>query len=158
MAKRKNGISKSEVSRICGERDLLVTAFHTRPLTGEHRYLWVDATYHKVRVDGRVISQATVVAVGVTTEGDRQVLGIDVGPSEDRAFWTAFLRSLVKRGLRGVRLVISDAHEGLKPISGVLSGSSWQRCRVHFMRNLLATVYLGRDAQGAAMTTSAVLF
>ena len=140
-----DGISKSEVSRICGELDTVVAAFRTRPLTGEHRYLWVDATYHKVRVDGRVISQATVVAVGVTTEGERQVLGIDVGPSEDRAFWTAFLRSLVKRGLKGVRLVISDAHEGLKQAIGtVLTGTTWQRCRVHFMRNLLATVPAGR--------------
>jgi transposase-like protein len=103
-----DGISKSEVSRICGELDPVVAAFRTRALTGEHRYLWVDATYHKVRVDGRVISQATVVAIGITSEGERQVLGIDVGPSEDRAFWTAFLRSLVKRGLKGVRLVVSD--------------------------------------------------
>ena len=150
-----DGISKSEVSRICGELDTVVAAFRTRPLTGEHRYLWVDATYHKVRVDGRVQSQATVVAVGVTTEGERQVLGIDVGPSEDRAFWTAFLRSLVKRGLNGVRLVISDAHEGLKQaISTVLSGSSWQRCRVHFMRNLLATVPQGaREAIAAIVRT-----
>ncbi len=125
-----DGISKSEVSRICGELDPIVAAFRTRALTGEHRYLWVDATYHKVRIDGRVVSQATVVAVGVTSEGDRQVLGIDVGPSEDRAFWTAFLRSLVKRGLKGVRLVISDAHDGLKQaISTVLSGTTWQRCR-----------------------------
>ena len=113
-----------------------MAAFRTRPLTGEHRYVWVDATYHKVRVDGRVISQATVVAVGVTSDGERQVLGVDVGPSEEQAFWTAFLRSLVKRGLKGVRLVISDAHEGLKQaISTVLSGTTWQRCRVHFMRN-----------------------
>ena len=125
-----DGISKSEVSRICGALDPVVAAFRTRPLTGGHRYLWVDATYHKVRVDGRVISQATVVAIGVTSEGDRQVLGVDVGPSEDRAFWTAFLRSLVKRGLTGVRLVISDAHEGLQQaISTVLTGSAWQRCR-----------------------------
>ena len=110
------------VSRICGELDATVTACRTRPLTGEYRYLWVDATYHKVRVDGRVISQATVVAVGVSSEGDRQILGIDVGPSEDRPFWTAFLRSLVKRGVKGVRLVISDAHEGLKQaISPVLT-------------------------------------
>ena len=121
-----DGISKSEVSRICGELDTVVAAFRTRPLTGEHRYLWVDATYHKVRVDGRVISQATVVAVGVTTEGDRQVLGIDVGPSEDRAFWTAFLRSLVKRGLKGVRLVISDAHEGKRSCRSV-HGSQRER-------------------------------
>jgi transposase-like protein len=143
------------VSRICAELDTTVTAFRTRPLTGEHRYLWVDATYHKVRVDGRVISQATVVAVGVTQEGDRQVLGVDVGPSEDRAFWTAFLRSLVKRGLRGVRLVISDAHEGLKQAIGtVLTGTTWQRCRVHFMRNLLATVPHGtREAIAAIVRT-----
>jgi transposase-like protein len=150
-----DGLSKSEVSRICGELDTVVAAFRTRPLTGEHRYLWVDATYHKVRVDGRVISQATVVAVGVTSEGDRQVLGLDVGPSEDRAFWTAFLRSLVKRGLTGARLVISDAHEGLKQaISTVLTGTPWQRCRVHFMRNLLATVPQGaREAIAAIVRT-----
>ena len=150
-----DGISKSEVSRICGELDTVVAAFRTRPLTGEHRYLWVDATYHKVRVAGRVLSQATVVAVGVTSEGDRQVLGVDVGPSEDRAFWTAFLRSLVKRGLTGVRLVISDAHEGLKQaISTVLTGTAWQRCRVHFMRNLLATVPHGvREAIAAVVRT-----
>ena len=118
-------------------------------------YIWVDATYHKVRVNGRVTSQATVVAVGVTSEGERQVLGIDVGPSEDRAFWTAFLRSLVKRGLRGVRLVTSDAHEGLKQaIATVLSGATWQRCRVHFMRNLLATVPKGaREAIAAVVRT-----
>ena len=150
-----DGVSKSEVSRICAELDPLVEAFRTRPLTGEHRYLWVDATYHKVRVDGRVQSQATVVAVGVTAEGERQVLGVDVGPSEDRAFWTAFLRSLVKRGLRGVRLVISDAHEGLKAaIATVLTGATWQRCRVHFMRNLLATVSQGaREAVAAIVRT-----
>jgi len=150
-----DGVSKSEVSRICGELDPVVEAFRTRPLTGEHPYVWVDATYHKVRVDGRVLSQATVVAVGVTAEGERQVLGVDVGPSEDRAFWTAFLRSLVKRGLRGVRLVISDAHEGLKAaIASVLSGATWQRCRVHFMRNLLARVPQGaREAVAAIVRT-----
>src|SRR5512146_2488759 len=150
-----DGISKSEVSRMCSELDPLVEAFRTRPLSGEHPYLWVEATYHKVRVDGRVLNQATVVAVGVTQEGERQVLGIDVGPSEERAFWTAFLRSLVKRGLRGVRLVTSDAHEGLKQaISTVLSGSTWQRCRVHFMRTLLATVPHGaREAIAAIVRT-----
>jgi putative transposase len=147
-----DGISKSEVSRMCSELDPLVEAFRTRPLTGEHPYLWVDATYHKVRVDGRVTNQATVVAVGVTQDGERQVLGVDVGASEDRAFWTAFLRSLVKRGLRGVRLVISDAHEGLKQaIATVLSGATWQRCRVHFMRNLLATVPQGAREPIAAI-------
>jgi putative transposase len=147
-----DGVSKSEVSRICGELDPLVEAFRTRPLVGEHPYVWVDATYHKVRVDGHVTSQATVVAVGVTSEGERQVLGVDVGPSEDCAFWTAFLRSLVKRGLKGVRLVISDAHVGLKQaIATVLSGATWQRCRVHFMRNLLATVPQGAREPIAAI-------
>lgn len=147
-----DGISKSEVSRICAELDPHVEAFRLRPLGGEHPYLWVDATYHKVRVDGRVTSQATVVAVGVTAEGERQVLGVDVGPSEDRAFWTAFLRGLVKRGLRGVRLVISDAHEGLKQaIATVLTGATWQRCRVHFMRNLLATLPQGAREPIAAI-------
>ena len=150
-----DGISKSEVSRICGELDPLVEAFRSRPLVGEHPYVWLDATYHKVRVDGRVVSQATVVAIGVTTDGERQVLGVDVGASEERAFWTAFLRSLVKRGLKGVRLVISDAHEGLKAAIGtVLSGATWQRCRVHFMRNLLATVPKGaREAIAAVVRT-----
>jgi transposase-like protein len=135
-----DGVSKSEVSRICGELDPLVEAFRTRSLSAEYPYVWLDATYHKVRID-RVISQATVVAIGVTTDGERQVLGVDVGPSEQRALWTTFLRSLIKRGLRGVRLVISDTHDGLKAaISTVLTGATWQRCRVHFMRNLLATV------------------
>jgi putative transposase len=136
-----DGMSKSEVSRICAELDGEVTAFRSRGLEGEHPYVWIDATYHKVRQDGRVQSMATVVAIGVAATGERQILGVDAGPSEDRAFWTAFLRSLVKRGLRGVRLVISDAHEGLKrAIAAVLSGATWQRCRVHFMRNVLATL------------------
>jgi transposase-like protein len=150
-----DGVSKSEVSRICSELDPVVEAFRTRPLVGEHPYVWLDATYHKVRVDGRVVSQATVVAIGVTADGERQVLGVDVGASEERAFWTAFLRSLVKRGLKGVRLVISDAHEGLKAAIGtVLSGATWQRCRVHFMRNLLATVPKGtREAIAAIVRT-----
>ena len=139
-----DGVSKSEVSRLCSALDPVVEAFRARPLRGEHPYLWVDATYNTVRVDGRVTSQATVVAVGVTAESERQVLGGDIGPSKDRAFWTAFLRGLVKRGLRGVRLVISDAHEGLtQAIATVLTGATWQRCRVHFMRNLLATVPQG---------------
>ena len=136
-----DGMSKSEVSRICAELDGEVTAFRSRGLEGEHPYVWIDATYHKVRQDGRVQSMATVVAIGVAATGERQILGVDAGPSEDRAFWTAFLRSLVKRGLRGVRLVISDAHEGLqRAIAAVLSGTTWQRCRVHFMRNVLATL------------------
>ena len=150
-----DGISKSEVSRICAELDTAVEAFRARPLTGEYPYVWVDATYHKVCVDSRVTSQATVVAIGISEEGERRVLGLDVGPSEDRAFWTAFLRSLVKRGLRGVRLVVSDAHEGLKhALASVLSGATWQRCRVHFMRNLLATVpHSAREAIAAIVRT-----
>jgi len=136
-----DGISKSEVSRICADLDPVVEAFRTRRLTTEYPYVWLDATYHKVRIDGRVVSQATVVAIGVTVDGERQILGVDVGASEDRSFWTAFLRSLVKRGLAGVRLVTSDAHEGLtQAMRSVLTGAAWQRCRVHFMRNLLATV------------------
>jgi putative transposase len=147
-----DGLSKSEVSRICADLDPVVEAFRTRRLVGAHPYLWLDATYHKVRIEGRVVSQATVVAIGVTLDGERQILGVDVGASEDRAFWTAFLRSLVKRGLAGVRLVISDAHEGLKHAIGtVLSGATWQRCRVHFMRNLLATVPQGAREPIAAV-------
>ena len=148
-----DGISKSEVSRICKALDTEVEAFRRRPIEGEHPYVWLDATYHKVREAGRVVSLATVVAVGVNTEGWRQVLGVDVGPSEDQAFWTAFLRSLLRRGLRGVVLVVSDAHTGLVPsIAKVLAGASWQRCRVHFMRNLLATV-----PRSAAGTVAAIV-
>src|SRR5581483_7798750 len=129
-----DGISRSEVSRICKDLDQKVEEFRSRPIEGEHPYLWLDATFHKVREGGRVISLANVVAVGVNTEGWRQVLGTDVGPSEDEAFWTRFLRSLVRRGLKGVVLVVSDAHEGLKnAIAKVLHGATWQRCRVHFI-------------------------
>ena len=135
------GVSKSQVSRICTELDAEVERFRTRPLPDAYPYLWVDATFVKTRVDGRVVSQAVVVAVGVSAEGVREVLGVDVGPSEDGAFWLAFLRSLVARGLSGVQLVISDAHEGLRQaIGAVLHGASWQRCRVHFLRNALALV------------------
>lgn len=145
------GISSSQVSRICKVLDTQVEAFRSRALEGQYPYLWLDATYHKVRELGRVVSVATVVAVGVTSTGERQVLGVDCGPSEDATFWTKFLRSLVKRGLKGVRLVISDAHEGLVgSIAKVLSGAQWQRCRVHFMRNLLATVPKGAQETVAA--------
>ena len=150
-------ISKSEVSRICKTLDAEVEAFRSRPIEGSHPYVWLDATYHKVREAGRVTSMATVVAVGVTGEGWRQVLGIDVGPSEDQAFWTQFLRSLVRRGLRDVALVISDAHEGLKVATArVLHGATWQRCRVHFMRNLLATV--PRSASGTVAAIVRTIF
>ena len=155
-----DGVSKSEVSRICAELDGEVEAFRSRAIAGEHPYLWIDATYHKVRQDGRVQSMATVVAIGVTAEGERQVLGIDAGPSEDGPFWTAFLRSLVKRGLRGVRLVISDAHEGLKQaLSAVLGGASWQRCRVHFMLGVtVALAGIGMQGAGAATQRALALF
>jgi transposase-like protein len=133
-----SGVSKSQVSRLCAEIDERVTAFLTRPLEGDWPYLWIDATYLKVRQNGRIVSVAVIVAVGVNADGRREVLGMDIGPSEAEPFWTAFLRKLARRGLRGVKLVISDAHEGLKTaISKVLS-ATWQRCRVHFMRNALA--------------------
>ena len=136
-----DGISKSEVSRLCKVLDQEVAAFRSRSIDEECPYVILDATFHKVRELDRVVSIACVVAVGVTTEGERRVLGLDCGPSEDEAFWTRFLRALVKRGLKGVRLVVSDAHEGLRSaIAKVLSGTQWQRCRVHFMRNLLSTV------------------
>lgn len=152
-----DGVARSQVSRICSELDREVEAFRTRPIEGECPYLWVDATYHKVREAGRVVSMATVVAVGVTADGWRHVLGCDVGPSEDHAFRTAFLRSLVRRGLRGVELVVSDAHEGLKrAITRVLAGAAWQRCRVHVMRNLLACV--PRSAGGAVAAFVRTIF
>jgi putative transposase len=146
------GISKSEVSRICAEMDTELEAFRTRALSAtSYPYVFLDATYLKARVDHRVVSRAVVVALGVTIDGQREVLGLSVGDSEDRVFWTEFLRSLRERGLCGVRLVISDAHLGLKAaITEVLVGSSWQRCRVHFMRNVLARVPRGQSQVVAA--------
>ncbi len=136
------GLSKSEVSRICAELDVQVQRFRERALDGAaYPYVWLDATFVKARDAGRVVSQAVVIAVGVRQSGEREVLGCDVGPSEDGAFWLQVLRGLVARGLRGVRLVISDAHTGLKQaIAAALGGASWQRCRVHFLRNALALV------------------
>ena len=138
------GISKSEVSRICERLDERVEAFRGRTLGHiAFPYVYLDATYINVRDDalGQVVSRAVVIATGITTGGDREVLGVDIGDSEDETFWTRFLRSLKDRGLGGVRLVISDAHAGLKvSIRKCFAGSSWQRCRVHYVRNLLATV------------------
>ena len=135
------GISKSQVSRLCQALDAEVERFRTRPLVGPYPYVWLDATYLKVRDQGRVVSRAVVIAVAVRATGEREVLGLDVGPSEDGAFWLQFLRSLVARGLAGVRLVVSDAHQGLKgAIAAVLQGAAWQRCRVHFVRNALGLV------------------
>ena len=146
-----SGVSKSEVSRICGQLDVEVGAFANRPLDeADFPYLFVDATYCKVRVAGRVVSQAVVVATGVSADGRREVLGHGVGDSETEVFWTDFLRSLRDRGLSGVQLVISDAHRGLvAAIATVLQGASWQRCRVHFMRNVLVKVRKG-DAEMVA--------
>jgi putative transposase len=135
-----SGVSKSTVSRICGQIDVEVEAFRTRRL--DHvafPYLWLDATYLKARKDHRIVSRAVVVATAVAQDGNREVLDVAVGDSEDEVFWTEFLRHLRDRGLRGVRLVISDAHSGLKrAISRTLAGACWQRCRVHLMRNLQA--------------------
>ena len=137
-----SGISRTEVSRICAELDRDLDAFRNRSLDHvEFPYVFADATYVKGRVNGRVVSRAVVVATGVTATGDREVLGVAVGDSEDGAFWTAFLQSLRARGLGGVQLVISDHHLGLKAaIASVFIGSAWQRCRVHFMRNVLSRV------------------
>lgn len=134
------GISKSQVSRLCQEIDERVHAFLDRPLEGDWPFVWLDATYVKSREAGRVISRAVIVAVGANTDGRREVLGVAVGPSEAEAFWTDFLRDLTRRGLRGVRLVVSDCHRGLRAAIHKILGATWQRCRVHFMRNALQRV------------------
>jgi putative transposase len=151
-----SGISKSEVSRICGELDESLQAFRDRPLDHvEFPYVFLDATYVKARSGGRIVSKAVIVATGVTRNGDREVLGVEVGDSEDGAFWIAFLRGLRARGLGGVKLVISDAHLGLREaISSVMLDTAWQRCRVHLARNVLAKVPKGSaDMVAAAMRT-----
>jgi putative transposase len=133
-----SGISKSQVSRLCEEIDGKIATFLNRTLEGDWPYLWLDATYVKVRRDGRIISVAVIIAVGVNADGRREVLGIEIGASEAEPFWTGFLRKLARRGLRGVKLVISDAHEGIKAAVAKVLCASWQRCRIHFMRNVLA--------------------
>jgi putative transposase len=146
-----SGVDKSKVSRICKGLDELVQDFRQRPLEGEYPYVWLDALYLKVRQNHRVVSLAVVIAVGVTSQGQRSILGFDVGGSEEEAFWLQFLRSLVKRGLKGIQLIISDAHEGLKAaVNKVFTGASWQRCRVHFVRNVLAHIPKGDKAMMAA--------
>ncbi len=132
------GISKSQVSRLVGEIDDKVKTFLNRPIEGDWPYIWLDATYVKVRQNGRIVSVAVIIAVGVNSDGRREVLGMSIGASEAETFWTGFLRSLARRGLRGVKLVISDAHEGLKAAISKVLNATWQRCRVHFMRNALA--------------------
>jgi len=150
------GISKSQVSRLCEEIDGRVKAFLDRPIEGDWPYLWIDATYVKVRQDGRVVSVAVIVAVGANSDGRREVLGLDIGPSEAEPFWTAFLRKLSRRGLRGVKLVVSDAHEGLKAAVAKILSATWQRCRVHFMRNALA--HAGRSGRRVVSAFIATAF
>lgn len=133
-----DGISKSQVSRLCEELDEKAHAFLDRPIEGDWPYLWIDATYVKVRQNGRIVSVAVIIAVGVNNDGRREMLGMDIGPSEAEPFWTDFVGKLTRRVLRGVKLVISDAHEGIKAAVSKLLCATWQRCRVHFMRNALA--------------------
>ncbi len=151
------GISKSTASKLCKEIDERVNAFLERPLEGEWPYLWLDATYLKVRDGGRIVSVAAIIAVAVDTDGRREIVGLHIGPSEAETFWSTFLKSLVRRGLRGVKLVVSDAHEGLKHAIGKVLGATWQRCRVHWMRCALARVPKGQQTMVAAALRQAFL-
>jgi transposase-like protein len=151
-----SGISKSQVSRLCAEIDERVTAFLDRPIEGDWPYLWIDATYVKARAAGRIVPMAVIVAVAVNSDGRREVLGMDIGPSEAETFWTAFLRKLARRGLRGVKLVVSDAHEGIKAAVAKVLTATWQRCRVHFMRNALA--HAGRSGRRVVSAFIATAF
>jgi transposase-like protein len=151
-----SGISKSQVSRLCEEIDGRVQAFLDRPIEGDWPYLWIDATYVKVRQQGRIVPVAVIVAVGVNGDGRREILGLDIGPSEAEPFWTGFLRKLARRGLRGVKLVVSDAHEGLKAATTKVLSATWQRCRVHFMRNALA--HAGRSGRRVVSAFIATAF
>ncbi len=145
------GISKSEVSRICQELDERVGAFLGRPIEGEWPYLWIDATYVQVREQGRIVSTAVIIATGVNTDGRREVLGMSTGPSEAEPFWTDFLRSLADRGLRGVKLVVADDHKGLRAAASKVLHATLQRCRVHWMRNLLGRVPPSQRTMVAAL-------
>ncbi len=151
------GISKSSVSKLCKDIDERVNAFLKRPLAGDWPYLWLDATYLKVREGGRIVSVAAIIAVAVNTDGKREIVGLHIGPSEAEPFWTSFLRDLVRRGLTGVKLVISDAHEGLKAAIARVLGATWQRCRVHAMRNALAYVPKGQHTMVAAAIRQAFI-
>ena len=135
-----SGISKSQVSKLCKDIDERVHAFLDRPLAGEWPYLWLDATYLRQREGGRIVSVAAIIAVAANTEGKREIVGLHIGPSEAETFWSGFLKSLARRGLRGVKLVVSDAHEGLKAAIRRVFNATWQRCRVHWMRNALSYV------------------
>jgi len=149
-----SGISKSKVSRLCAEIDERVHAFLDRPIEGNWPYRWIDATYVKTRQAGRIVSVAVIIAVGVNSEGMREVLGTAVGASEAEPFWTDFLRSLMRRGLRGVKLIIWDAHVGIKAAVAKVLKSTWQRCRVHFLRNALAHAGKGQRQMVLAMSNT----
>ena len=151
------GISKSSVSKLCKDIDERVNAFLKHPLVGDWPYLWLDATYLKVREGGRIVSVAAIIAVAVNTDGKREIVGLHIGPSEAEPFWTSFLRDLVRRGLTGVKLVVSDAHEGLKAAITRVLGATWQRCRVHAMRNALAYVPKGQHTMVAAAIRQAFI-
>jgi putative transposase len=151
-----SGVSKSQVSRLCEEIDERVSTFLNRPIEGDWPYLWIDATYVKVRQNGRIVSVAVTVAVAVNTDGRREVLGMDIGASEAETFWTEFLRKLKRRGLSGVKLVISDAHEGIKAAVAKVFRATWQRCRVHFLRNVLA--HAGRSGRRVVSAFIATAF
>ncbi len=152
-----SGISKSTVSKLCRDIDERVGAFLDRPLEGEWPYLWLDATYLKQREGGRIVSVAAIIAVAANTEGKREIVGLHIGPSEAETFWSTFLKALLRRGLKGVKLVISDAHEGLKAAIARVMGATWQRCRVHWMRNALAYVPKGQNSIAAAALRQAFL-
>ena len=145
------GMSKSQVSRLCADIDERVSAFLGRPLEGTWPYLWLDATYVKVREGGRIVSRAVIIAVAVNEDGKREVLGVATGPSEAETFWTDFLRSLADRGLRGVKLVIADDHKGLRAAARRVFNATHQRCRVHWMRNALAHAPAKQRTAVAAM-------
>ncbi len=151
------GISKSTVSKLCKDIDDRVNAFLDRPLVGDWPYLWLDATYLKQREGGRITSVAAIIAVAVNTDGKREIVGLHIGPSEAETFWATFLKSLVRRGLRGTKLVISDAHEGLKAAIRRVMGSTWQRCRVHWMRNAQSYVPKGQQNMVAAALRQAFI-
>jgi putative transposase len=151
------GISKSTVSKLCKDIDDRVNVFLDRPLVGDWPYLWLDATYLKQREGGQIRTVAVIVAVAVTTDGKREIVGLHIGPSEAETFWSTFLKSLVRRGLRGVKLVISDAHEGLKAATRRVLGSTWQRCRVHWMRNAQAYVTKGQQNMVSAALRQAFI-
>lgn len=151
------GISKSTVSKLCKDIDDRVNAFLDRPLVGDWPYLWLDATYLKQREGGRIVSVAAIIAVAANTEGKREIVGLHIGPSEAETFWATFLKSMVRRGLHGVQLVISDAHEGLKAAIRRVVGASWQRCRVHWMRNALSYVPKGQQSMVSAALRQAFI-